>query len=222
MKQVFLKREGNPRLLLFFAGWGADELLFNRPVAQGYDYLLCFDYRTLDFEESRIEGYKEIYLMAWSMGVWVASRTLTQRHWPIVKSLAVNGTVCPIDDAKGIPQAVFEGTLQGFSADTLVRFRRRMCGSIAAVKAFLSHAPYRPLEELRDELEALKQAPGAEEIPVFCWDKALIGMEDRIFPAENQLQAWQGVEVDTRDIAHYDESLFDRLLSGKEEGWIRP
>lgn len=222
MKQVFLKWEGNPRLLLFFAGWGADERLFNRPVAQGYDCLLCFDYRTPDFDAQLLDGYAEIYLLAWSMGVWMASRTLAQCHCPVVKSLAVNGTLCPIDDAEGIPHAVFEGTLQGFSADTLVRFRRRMCGSPAEVKAFLSHAPYRLPEELRDELEALKQAIDTEETPAFCWNKALIGMEDRIFPAENQRRAWQETEVETRGIAHYNEQLFNDLLSGKEEAWIKP
>lgn len=222
MKQLFLKREGNPRLLLFFAGWGADEHLFHCPVPQGYDYLLCFDYRTLDFDTSCLEGYQEIYLMAWSMGVWVAGRTLARSHWPLVKRLAVNGTPYPIEEEKGIPQAIFEGTLQGFSEPTLVRFRRRMCGTSEGVKAFLSHAPYRPLDELKDELAALKQAVLSEEIPAFHWDRAIVGLQDRIFPTENQLKAWEGIPVDTREIAHYDEQLFDHLLSGKEEGWIRP
>ena len=47
MKQTFIKKEGHPRLMLFFAGWGSEENLFRRPVEEGYDYLLCFDYRTL-------------------------------------------------------------------------------------------------------------------------------------------------------------------------------
>ena len=35
MQQRFIKKENNPRLLLFFAGWGSDERLFDRPVADG-------------------------------------------------------------------------------------------------------------------------------------------------------------------------------------------
>lgn len=55
--------------MLFFAGWGSEENLFRHPVEEGYDYLLCFDYRTLDFDYTQIEGYTEIRLLAWSMGV---------------------------------------------------------------------------------------------------------------------------------------------------------
>ena len=53
--------------MLFFAGWGSEENLFRHPVEEGYDYLLCFDYRTLDFDYTLIEGYTEIRLLAWSM-----------------------------------------------------------------------------------------------------------------------------------------------------------
>lgn len=102
MKQVFIKKEGNPRLLLFFAGWGSDENLFHRPVAEGYDYLLCFDYRTLDFDYSLLDGYREIRLLAWSMGVWVAGQILSGRTCPWKMKLAVNGTSFPIDDQRGI------------------------------------------------------------------------------------------------------------------------
>lgn len=114
MKQVFIKKEGNPRLLLFFAGWGSDENLFHRPVAEGYDYLLCFDYRTLDFDYSLLDGYREIRLLAWSMGVWVAGQILSGRTCPWKMKLAVNGTSFPIDDQRGIAEAVFHGTLENF------------------------------------------------------------------------------------------------------------
>ena len=40
MKQTFIKKEGHPRLMLFFAGWGSEENLFRHPVEEGYDYLL--------------------------------------------------------------------------------------------------------------------------------------------------------------------------------------
>lgn len=122
------KKEGNPRLLLFFAGWGSDEHLFRRPVAEGYDYLLCFDYRTLDFDYSLLDGYREIRLLAWSMGVWVAGQILSGRTYPWEMKLAVNGTPFPIDDQRGIAEAVFHGTLENFR---MLRWHVSDGGSVA-------------------------------------------------------------------------------------------
>ena len=75
MKQSYIIHEHHPRLLLFFAGWGADETPFKmyRPVAS--DFMVCYDYRTLDFDASGLEEYREINLIGWSMGVWAASQT---------------------------------------------------------------------------------------------------------------------------------------------------
>ena len=134
MKQRFIKKEGNSTLLLFFAGWGSDENLFAGPVQEECDCLLCFDYKDLDFDYSLLEGYKEIRVMAWSMGVWVACQTLAGKEYPYGMRLAVNGTPFPIHDTKGIPESIFQGTLENFSEPVLIRFRRRICGSAAQVK----------------------------------------------------------------------------------------
>lgn len=221
MKQRFIKKENNPRLLLFFAGWGSDERLFDRPVADGYDYLLCFDYRSPDFDYALLDGYREIRLLAWSMGVWAAGHTLAGRNYPWQMRLAVGGTPFPIDDCRGIPEAVFRGTLAHFSDAVLVRFRRRICGTAEQVKEFLSHRPYRPVEELREELQALA-ACACRPSASFVWDKAIIGTCDKIFPPANQREAWRDVEVIERDVEHYDGGLFDRLLSGEEDVWTKP
>lgn len=221
MKQRFIKKENNPRLLLFFAGWGSDERLFDRPVADGYDYLLCFDYRSPDFDYALLDGYREIRLLAWSMGVWAAGQTLAGHDCPWQMRLAVGGTPFPIDDCRGIPEAVFRGTLAHFSDAVLVRFRRRICGTAEQVKEFLSHRPYRPVEELREELQALA-ACACRPSASFVWDKAIIGTCDKIFPPANQREAWRDVEVIERDVEHYDGGLFDRLLSGEEDVWTKP
>lgn len=221
MKQVFIKKEGNPRLLLFFAGWGSDENLFRRPVAEGYDYLFCFDYRTLDFDYSLLDGYREIRLLAWSMGVWVAGQILLGRTCPWEMKLAVNGTSFPIDDQRGIAEAVFHGTLENFSDATLARFRRRICGGAGQVKEFLSHQPYRTTEELRAELAALEHEVGKAQPVTLVWDKAIIGLCDKIFIPANQRAAWTGTEVMEVEAEHYDTALFDRLLEGKGDEWTR-
>ena len=55
MKQSYIIHEHHPRLLLFFAGWGADETPFKmyRPAAS--DFMVCYDYRTLDFDASGLD-----------------------------------------------------------------------------------------------------------------------------------------------------------------------
>lgn len=221
MKQLFIKKEGNPRLLLFFAGWGSDENLFRYAVPEGYDYLLCFDYRTLDFDYSLLAGYREIRLLAWSMGVWVAGETLKDREYPWQMKLAVNGTPYPIDDRRGIPEQIFQGTLEHFSEPTLVRFRRRICGTAEQVKVFLSHCPYRTVDELGEELAALEKLIKSAGSPSFGWDRAIIGTRDKIFPPASQEEAWKGTEVLKAEVEHYDAALFAGLLEGKGDEWTR-
>ena len=155
------------------------------------------------------------------MGVWAAGQTLAGRDYPWQMRLAVGGTPFPIDDCRGIPEAVFRGTLAHFSDAALVRFRRRICGTAEQVKEFLSHRPYRPVEELREELQALA-ACACRPSASFVWDKAIIGTCDKIFPPANQREAWRDVEVIGRDVEHYDGGLFDRLLSGEEDVWTKP
>ena len=111
MKQSYIIHEHHPRLLLFFAGWGADETPFKmyRPAAS--DFMVCYDYRTLDFDASGLEEYREINLIGWSMGVWAASQTVPQLSSPgtsgegihMANSIAINGTPYPIDQHMGIP-----------------------------------------------------------------------------------------------------------------------
>ena len=221
MKQLFIKKENSPHLLLFFAGWVSDENLFRRTVAEGYDCLLCFDYRTLEFDYSLLNGYREIRLLAWSMGVWVAGQILSGHTYPWEMKLAVNGTPFPIDDRRGIAEAVFHGTLENFSDAALARFRRRICGGAGQVKEFLSHQPYRTTEELGAELAALEHEVGKVQPAAFVWDKAIIGLCDKIFIPANQRTAWTGTEVMEMEAEHYDTVLFDRLLEGKGEEWTR-
>lgn len=221
MKQIFLKKEGNSRLLIFFAGWGADEHLFNRVMPEGWDYLLCFDYKELDFDWSSVAPYSQIRLMAWSMGVWAATQTFSGKSLPWDMCLAVNGTSTPINDLTGIPDAVFSATLDNFSAVTLAKFRRRMCGNADGVKTFLAHEPYRTLEDLHSELAAVSCQVRNRPVAPFVWGKAIIGLRDKIFPAANLQRAFADTYVIEIDAEHYDAALFDRLIKGEGDEWIR-
>ena len=80
----------------------------------------------------------------------------------------------------------------------------------------MSRGPDRSAEELKEELSALKEAVGASGVALsFMWDVAVVGTKDLIFPAENQLRAWDvcAVEAVKVDCAHYSRDLFARLFS---------
>lgn len=210
-----------PRLLLFFAGWGADETPFRQYTPEDCDYLIAYDYRSLPsappFDP---QAYAEVHVVGWSMGVWAAQQTASQWHLPPGRRIAINGTIHPIDDGRGIPEAIFRGTLEGLDGASLHKFLRRMCGGQQAFRRFLGMTPRRPLDELKDELRqiAIRQ-PENLHAPVF-WTEAVTGMADRIVPPQNQLREWQtlGVPVTRTEHAHYDEDLFRLYL---QDLWTR-
>ena len=217
MTQKFLIREGNSPLLLFFAGWGADDTPFRAYRPEGMDFMLCYDYRTLRFDHRLVEGYKAVHIIAWSMGVWAASHVAPTLTVPVAESLAVNGTPYPADDTRGIPTAIYRGTLEGLTGPSLHKFLRRMCADTAAFRAFLAVTPRRPLEELREELASVETACRNLPAPGFAWQQAIVAMDDRIIPPANQLQAWReaGTTVMQVEGAHYDERLFRHYLQDR-------
>lgn len=166
---------------------------------------------TTEIQISTTASWKAISPSVCWVGLWVYGlpHKPFRERFPWEMKLAVNGTLTPIHDTTGIPEAVFNGTLDTFSPATLAKFRRRMCGGTEEVKHFLDRQPRRSVEELHEELKTLRQEVLRLPVPAFQWDKAIIGTEDRIFPSQNQLEAWQGTPVLSMNIAHYAD-LFSR------------
>ena len=230
MKQYFIRNDGNDRLILFFGGWGSWPSLFmDNKIADGYDCLLCYDYREMTFDPDLLTGYSRVCVLAWSMGVAVADRILSgylgpasslHGYLPCIESAtAVGGTVFPVNDRFGIPEAVFSGTLENMSEQVLARFRRRMCGK--DLEYYMSCRPDRNSGELKDELTALQDFVKDEYEHHMRWDLAVVGGRDMIFPAANQSAAWEYGPEEYRaarivkvDAAHYSSALFDYLLGG--------
>ncbi|MDR1224570.1 MAG: DUF452 family protein [Tannerella sp.] len=204
--------KASPELLLFFAGWGMDECPFLEYLPAGRDCMICYDYRSLSFDASLPASYRRIRVVAWSMGVWAASRVLSGRNLPVSESIAVNGTPWPVDDEKGIATAIFRGTLAGLDETALQKFRRRMCGSKEAWEHFLKHAPQRTLEDLREELDRIGRS-SRTPAPAFEWDRIYIGLRDRIFLPASQQRAWEGKNVTKVDCDHYPSTLWPELFN---------
>jgi len=222
MKQKFIIQEHHPRLLLFFAGWGADETPFKSYHPTHSDYMISYDYRDLFFNAEDLAGYSEINLVGWSMGVWAATQLFgtwnAKCNLPIKSRIALNGTPYPIDEQRGIPPHIYEGTLDGLSGASLHKFLRRMCAGKEAFREFLTVTPTRPLAELKEELIRIKEMYLTLPTPTFQWQETVIGTNDRIIPPENQLKAWQGIQTLQTEDAHYQAELFHYYL---EERWTK-
>lgn len=239
MIQKFIIQENHPRLLIFFAGWGADETPFKDYRPANSDYMICYDYRNLSFDSQVLKSYKKVNIVGWSMGVWAASqvlgqmieyhnKTLLDNSLPKFGSaIAINGTPFPIDEERGIPPAIYHATLEGLTGASLHKFLRRMCENSAEFKKFLAVTPHRPLEELREELIAIERMYTTQPAYSFKWNLAVISTEDRIIPPANQEKAWEHNEISKPFMtkvhgqlnvegAHYDRELFETYL---EEIW---
>ena len=186
MKQHFIINNSQKQLLLFFAGWGMDETPFLHIQPAGCDWM-----------------------------IWAASQIMKQHpSLPVSQSIAINGTLYPIHATKGIMPSVFEGTLQGLNEQTLQKFQRRMCNSSTDYKAFQTIAPKRPVEELKEELAAIRQQCLSSVSSDFIWHKAIVGKNDRIFLPEYQETAWRN-KVDSLvnvEAAHYQQELFYEVI----------
>ena len=207
MQHISLIQNNSNRLLLFFAGWGMDDSPFRHIQSDTMDVVICYDYTDLNWDSTLLHAYKEVHLVAWSMGVWVAEQLL--HAYPFASTTAINGTACPIDDAFGIPSAIFAGTLDQFSDKKRMRFNRRMCGSKAQYQAFDQTPVQRSTTSLAIELAAIAQlVRGREAVSqTGFWNKAIISEQDLIFPTANLTNYWltcQGVVIEKLpDTPHY-------------------
>lgn len=203
-----------PNLRLYFAGWGTPpSAVAHLSLSDNEDLLICYDYQDLqlDFDFS---AYQHIHLVAWSMGVWVAEQVLPSI--PLTSAIAINGTGKPCDDDFGIPESIFSGTLNQFSESNLQKFQRRMCGNKTLLAQYQQLPLQRSAAEIQAELTALYQAmPSANQStrPHLPWTKAIIGKQDKIFPAENQRHYWQqylpdSAIVEIADLPHYPFATF--------------
>ena len=224
MKQHFIKKGTSDRLLLIFTGWASDERLFSMFSDAKQDVCVCSDYQTLEWNVQLFQSYKEIEVIAWSLGVFVANKILLDSDLPIVKAVAINGTLYPCDDEKGIPKTIYNGTEESLTEENLLKFYRRMCKNKEDYKNFLIHKFSFPITELQEALQNIRttfvetlRATSLPETTIFT--EVIIGLSDRIFPAKNQQQAWENFpNIKLEEIAHYDEKIWRKYVDDKAIG----
>lgn len=213
MRIEFIRRDKGTRLLLIFAGWGTDARLFEGVDACSYDVAVGWDYRTLPATvPAELDDYEEICVLAWSFGVVGASLFLRQHPGlPVTARVAVNGTLFPVDDEKGIPESVFRATLEGLTEMSLQKFYRRMCGGSKAFRDTGARLSGRDVAELGQELRAVASRGGAGG-ELLKWDTVWISDGDAVIPPANQMAAWSGhPDVRVQGGAHLPD--FEKIIA---------
>ncbi|MDE7420085.1 MAG: DUF452 family protein [Muribaculaceae bacterium] len=185
MKIEFIKRGAETRLILLFAGWSTDARYYVDSVVDDWDFAVVSDYRDMSMP-SIPEQYSTIYIFAYSLGVWAASKC----NIKAAAKIAICGSGIPVSDTMGIPESVFNATADFLTAESLKKFHRRMAGDRATLNRIEPLLPCSPdVAALKEELYAIaseKNALGAES----KWDKVYIASNDRIFPVENLNRYW--------------------------------
>ncbi len=222
--KLYQHKEGNKSLIIFFNGWAMTaETVEALTYGEDKDLLVLWDYRSmaLDFDFS---AYTEVYLLAWSMGVWAADKYLTSLSTvlPIKEAIAICGTGYPMSDTRGIPQTIFEGTLESVSEENRQRFNRRMCGG-KRLKHLFEALQKRTTEEIKGELQVVYESEvqrletaEAKKENTAPWTKAFVGQKDRIIPPQNQVNYWQEQGVCIELMPDEDHYIFASFTAWEE------
>jgi len=189
MQTCWLHRNKAPACLLFMAGWGMGPEPFADIGSGGMDVLMVYDYRSLDDCElsALLPADCDLHLLAWSMGVRTAAALLHGIAW--TTATALGGTLMPLDDQQGIPTRLFDNTIAAFSPDIVRDFYSSMFDAPDQAERFRRRPPDRPVNELLEELAALRKFCTGTP-PGDIYTRRLVTGRDRIFPARNQLRAW--------------------------------
>jgi biotin synthesis protein BioG len=227
MKYKWLNNTNGKKLIIFFNGWGMDENVVKHLDCEDYDVLMFYDYNTLDtdFNFESLNIYHEKNLIAWSMGVIVSSlvQPLT-RHFVTPSpargegiTIAINGTLKPIDVEYGIHPRIYDLTIKGFDE----KGREKFINSMFDIQPPPIPSPLeREIEEQRSELIALKEIcklTPTLTLPLeegkTLYNKVLISDNDKIIPTKSQIAFW-GIEPNLKSghCPFFDFTKWSELL----------
>lgn len=205
MKYNFIKSDNSDTLILFFAGWGFSPNFLEPMANEHCSVLTLYDYRDIsDGDTAQIRailnGCSDITLIAWSFGVFYADylfdKIFTAETVLPTKSLAINGTLFPVDDEYGVPENIFQGTLDGLDTKNLQKFYLRIAGSRDVKERYFDRAEM-DIDTLKDELAAIHERaifPDSECSESRCrWTDVYLSREDKIFPYDNLLRFWSEI-----------------------------
>jgi len=185
MNYKWLNLEKNHKLIVFFNGWGMDESIIKHLNSEDFDLLMFYDYNSLklDFDFNTLNSYKEVYLIAWSMGVMIGTLFAKFIKAPIKSTIAINGTLKPIDNKFGIHPKIYDLTINGFNQNSCLKFIASMFNNENNILEI-----NRDYNNQYSELIELKNYKSDEN---FCYNKIYISDNDKIIPTKSQVNYWK-------------------------------
>ena len=189
MKTQWINKKNNDSCILFFNGWGMDENGIKHIDPGNNDLLMFYDYSEKEGNFNQ-EEYQKVYVIAWSLGVYAAASFLKRNKVVVDKSIAINGTLNPIDAKYGIAPAVFDATVNNWDVINRTKFNMRMFGGRGEYQQMTAYWPQRSVENQYEELVYLWNTIKQNPVLNFRFDVALIGKQDLIFTSKNQLDFW--------------------------------
>lgn len=225
MKHEWLHHHGRNRLILFCNGWGMDANPFRPLTAAGVDVLMFSDYQGPGFEHAGpternnleqtfdpadlFDRYTHVSLIAWSMGVRAGQQIFHSWAHRLQEAIAINGTLCPIDDRFGIPVEIYAATLARFNEAGRLKFYRRMCHDCHdchdrnILATFLAHQPQRSIANQRLELAALLDQTDCQPAESAIYTRVVVTTRDLVMPTAGQLAFWQGHDILSLEGSHF-------------------
>lgn len=216
MNLQWINKDQNEACILFFNGWGMDEHVIHHIDHTGFDVCMISNYLRLNPFFEDMTGYRKVYVIAWSMGVWAAEHILSQSQLQIYQSIAICGTSNPINDQYGIPEDIFELTLESWNEANRTKFYRKMMGGEKILNEYRHFLSKRTVKDQKDELKSIYVRHWNNSECLIAWDLAVVAKNDLIFRPGNQLNWWQGktriVETSQPHFPFLELKKWDQLL----------
>ena len=189
MKICKLNKGNNKNLIVFFAGWSFDENPFKILDCGDFDVVFVYDYNEISSFDIDNSKYEKKYLIAWSMGVFVAY-LLRDKFKDFDCKIAINGTVSPVDDEFGIPVRMFELTLKHAQKGLEGKFYQNVFNSEEEFEKYIESPVERTIENRVSELESLYNLIKNTEVTFEkFYNFAFVSEFDKIIPPKNQINS---------------------------------
>lgn len=215
MQYHWLNKQNNKKLIVFFAGWSFDHKPFECLDCKNYDVLVLYDYNDLTLPKIE-EAYDKKILITWSMGVFIAY--LLKEILPkFDQKIAVNGTPYPVNNEFGIPQKTFDLTLKYAETGLQGKFYQNVFTNQEFLGKYLKNPIERSIENRVSELVTLDKLIKTTKIEYDnkFYNKAIVGLSDKIIPTKNQLTFWGNLAktVDCGHFPFYNYKSWDELCN---------
>ncbi len=181
--KMYLIDNDSDSIILFFTGYGCDEYEFEHLKSKS-DILLLYDYSDMDLSLNfDFSKYKEVNLIGFSAGVFVAS--VFNFNFEVKRKIALSGNPYLFDEHYGITKEM-QDVLCNITEETADDFARNYL--IKTDEEFSKfHHSHRTIDSCKKEFKSLKKLYSAKKHSIKdIFDWAIIGENDPIFNVKAQ------------------------------------